>query len=200
MACAPGDFLCGITDGIGDIVSAAANNTLQELTNQALEGFGQALASLGTMWVYLPSPVLTSGTGDAGGGTPPGSAGVSTILGYVMWIALTICVLSIVAVGAMLAVRIRRGDGGQLLGRLGIVLAAVILISGGTGLVAGLLPNSAPEGSASAVGFLQNSLWWYVGAMAVVSVIIAGIRMAWEQRANPAKDLLQSLLTLLVVS
>ena len=200
MACAPLDIICQGQEGLGNIVSAAANNTLQELTNQALQGFGQAVASLGTMWVYLPSPVLTNGTGQAGGGTPPGSAGVTTILGYVMWIALVICVLSIIAIGAMLAVRIRRGDGEQLLGRLGIVLAAVILISGGTGLVAGLLPNQAPGGSASAVGFLQNSLWWYVGAMAVVSVIIAGIRMAWEQRANPGKELLQSLLTLIVVS
>jgi type IV secretion system protein TrbL len=200
MACSPGDVFCTITDGIGGIVSAAANNTLQELTNQALESFGQAVGSLGTMWVYLPSPALTNGTGQAGGGTPPGSAGVTTILGYVMWIALVICVLSIIAVGTTLAVRIRRGDGEQLLGRLGIILAAVILISGATGLVAGLLPNQAPGGSASAVGFLQNSLWWYVGAMAVVSVIIAGIRMAWEQRANPGKELLQSLLTLIVVS
>lgn len=200
MACSPLDPIGCITDGIGDVVSAAANNTLQELTNQALEGFGQAVASLGTMWIYLPSPVLTSGTGDAGGGTPPGSTDVTTILGYVQWIALVICVMSIIAVGAMLAIRLRRGDGGQLLGRLGIVLGAVILISAGTTVVAALLPTSAPEGSASAVGFLQNSLWWYVGAMAVVSVIVAGLRMAWEQRANPGKELLQSLLTLLVVS
>lgn len=189
-----------VSNGVGNIVSTAANNTLQELTNQALQGFGQAVASLGTMWVYLPSPVLTNGTGQAGGGTPPASAGVTTILGYVMWIALSICVLSIIAIGAMLAVRIRRGDGEQLLGRLGIVFGAVILISGATALVAGLLPNQAPGRSASAVGFLQNSLWWYVGAMAVVSVIVAGIRMAWEQRANPGKELLQSLLTLIVVS
>jgi type IV secretion system protein TrbL len=189
-----------VSTGVGGIVSAAANNTLQELTNQALQGFGQAVGSLGTMWVYLPSPVLTNGTGQAGGGTPPGSSGVTTILGYVTWIALVICVLSIIAIGAMLAVRIRRGDGEQLLGRLGIVFAAVILISGATALITGLLPNQAPGGSASAVGFLQNSLWWYVGAMAVVSVIIAGIRMAWEQRANPGKELLQSLLTLIVVS
>ena len=111
-----------------------------------------------------------------------------------------ICVLSIIAIGAMLAIRSRRGDGEQLLGRLGIVLVAVILVSGATGLIAGLLPSQAPGGSASAVGFLQNSLWWYVGAMAVVSVIVAGIRMAWEQRANPGKELLQSLLTLIVVS
>mgnify|MGYP002682384790 CR=1 FL=1 len=69
---------------------------------------------------------------------------------------------------------------------LGIVFGAVILISGATALVAGLLPNQAPGGSASAVGFLQNSLWWYVGAMAVVSVIVAGIRMARRFLATEA--------------
>lgn len=196
MACNPIDPVgC-----IGTVISAAANNTLKELANQALEGLGQGLASLGTIWVYLPTPVLDAGSGAAGGGTPPASAGVTTVLGYVMWIALAICVMSIIAIGAMLVVRIRRGDGGQLLGRLGIVLTAAILISGGTGLVAGILPNAAPQGSAAAAGFLQNSLWWYVGVMAVVSVIIAGLRMAWTQRAQPAKDLLQSLLTLLAVS
>ena len=41
--------------------------------------------------------------------------------GYVTEIALVICVLSIIAIGAMRAVRIRRGDGEQLRGRLGIV-------------------------------------------------------------------------------
>lgn len=200
MACDPLDLICIGQESLGDIVSVAANNTVQELTNQTLEGFGQAVASLGTMWVSLPSPLLLSGGGAAGGGTPPGAEDVTTILSYVSWIALAVCALSIVGVAAAIGSRLRRGDGGQLVGRLGIVLAAVILVSGSTALVAGLLPSSAPDGSSSAVGFLQNSLWWYVGAMAVVSVIVAGIRMAWEQRANPGRDLLQSLITLVVIS
>jgi hypothetical protein len=36
--------------------------------------------------------------------------------------------------------------------------------------------------------------------MAVASVIIAGIRMAWTQRGEPVRDLLKSLLTLVMVS
>ncbi|MFM9745531.1 hypothetical protein ACKI2C_49105, partial [Streptomyces brasiliscabiei] len=48
--------------------------------------------------------------------------------------------------------------------------------------------------------FLQSSLWWYMGAAAVVSVIIGGVRMAWEQRAEPGKDTIKSLLTLIVVA
>jgi type IV secretory pathway TrbL component len=43
-------------------------------------------------------------------------------------------------------------------------------------------------------------VYWYVLALAVLSVIIGGARMAWEQRAQPGKDLVRSLLTLLVVT
>jgi len=56
------------------------------------------------------------------------------------------------------------------------------------------------SGASDPVGFIQDSLWWYVAGMAILSVIIAGGRMAWTQRLQPGKDLLQSLLTLIVVS
>lgn len=202
MACDPLDLVCNIGDGIGNIVSAAANDTLQELTNRALESYGQSVASVGTIWVQLPTPVLTAGTGSAGGGVPPEAAAFTTILGYIMYIGLVVCVLSIIGIAALFIWRGARGggDGTALTGRLGLVLAAVALISGASSLVAFLLPSSAPGGSVSATGFLQNSLWYYVGGLAVVSVIIGAIRMAWEQRANPGKELLQSIMTLIVVA
>lgn len=50
------------------------------------------------------------------------------------------------------------------------------------------------------VGFLQDSLWWYMAAAAVVAVIIAGAKMAWEGRAEPGRELLKSLMTLVVVA
>ena len=191
-----------LSEGIGNIVSAAANDTLQELTNRALESYGQSIASVGTIWVQLPTPVLTAGTGSAGGGVPPEAAAFTTILVYLMYINLFVCVLSIVWIAALFIWRGARGggDGTSLTGRLGLVLTAVALISGATSLVAFLLPSSAPGGSVSATGFLQNSLWYYVGGLAVVSVIIGAIRMAWEQRANPGKELLQSIMTLIVVA
>jgi type IV secretion system protein TrbL len=50
------------------------------------------------------------------------------------------------------------------------------------------------------VGFLQGALWWYMAAAAVLSVIIAGAKMAWEGRAEPGRELLKSLMTLVVVA
>lgn len=189
-----------ISEAAGNVVSAAANDSLRELVNQVMEGWGKALASIGTLWVSVPTPILTSGSGAAEVKTPPEAAAFTEILGYVMWFGLTICILSLIAVGAMIGLRRRRGEGEGHLGRLGIILLAVVLISGGSAAVAALLPTVAPSGSSSTVTFLQQSLWYYVGGLAVLSTIIAGIRMAWEQRAQPGKDLLRSLLTLIVVS
>ena len=74
-----------------------------------------------------------------------------------------------------------------------------MLIAGAGSLVAGLLP-AGPRGVGGATLFIQSALWWYMAALAVLSVIIAGIRMAWENRADPGKDLIKSLFTLLVVA
>lgn len=128
--------------------------------------------------------------------------GLTTILGYVQYIGLALCVLSVIGVAALFIWRGAIGAGGAaaLTGKLGIVLVAVALISGASSLVAFLLPTSAPGGSVSATGFMQNSLWYFVGALAVMSIIIGAIRMAWEQRAHPGKELLQSILTLIVVA
>ncbi|WP_158251532.1 hypothetical protein [Cryobacterium sp. M91] len=113
---------------------------------------------------------------------------------------LTLAVLSIIALGATIALRSRRGEGFRHVGTLGVIFIAILLISGASALIGGLLGANAPEGSSTTVGFLQNSLWYYVGGLAILSVIIGGIRMAWEQRAQPGKDLIQSLITLIVVS
>ena len=195
------DVVCKGGNAIGDVVSQASNDAIQELTNRVMEGFGKAIASMGSMWVAVPTPILTAGDGSTtGGGTPPGSEAFTTILNYVTYIGLAIAILSLIALGALIALRMRRGEGMRNLGALGVVFIAVMLISGASALVGGILSSSAPGGSSSAVGFLQNSLWFYVGGLAVLSVIIGGIRMAWEQRAQPGKDLIQSLLTLIVVS
>src|SRR3954463_7083822 len=73
----------------------------------------------------------------------------------------------------------------------------------GTVWVKGGTPNvtSADGTSASpAVAFVQSQLWWYMAAAAILGVILGGARMAWEQRAEPGRELLKGLLTLVVVS
>lgn len=195
------DPACWVNNGVGQVVSKASSDAVQELTNQVLEGFGKVIAQVGTMWVDVRTPVLSAGNAtNAVLGAPPGSDAFAKILGYVTYIGLTLAVLSIIGLGAVIALRSRRGDGIRHAGTLGVIFTAILLISGASALVGGLLSTTAPEGSSSAVGFLQNSLWYYVGGLAVLSVIIGGIRMAWEQRAQPGKDLLQSLITLVVVS
>lgn len=50
------------------------------------------------------------------------------------------------------------------------------------------------------VGFVSSELGYWTLALAVLSVILGGARMIWEQRGAPLKDLLRSLLTLTLVS
>lgn len=48
--------------------------------------------------------------------------------------------------------------------------------------------------------FMRSQVLWIVVCAAALSIIIAGIRMAWQGRGEPARELLKSLLTLVVVS
>ena len=92
-----------------------------------------------------------------------------------------------------------RHEGQKHVDRLGVILVATIIISAAVGLVTAIAPAVNSPGSPT-VAFIQNSLWWYMIAVAVVGVISGAVRMAWEQRAEPGKDLVKSLMTLVVVS
>jgi hypothetical protein len=196
--CAPLDLGCKA----GEWANSVVGDAIQNMADAVMEAFGKAVASLGTLWVNVGTPNLTGtggGSSIAAGASAPNSDGIITVLGWVTWIAIALAAISIILLGALIASRMRNGEGFQAAGRLGIVLGAIFLISGATALVSGLLPNG-PQGAGGAVLFLQSSLWWYMGAAAVVSVIIGGVRMAWEQRAEPGKDTIKSLLTLIVVA
>jgi hypothetical protein len=112
------DGVGGVLGGaVGKATSSVVGNWIQDLADAVQEALGKALASLGTLWVNVGTPNLTTS-----GGHP-----------------------------------------------------------------------------SDAVGFVQGSLWWYMGAAAVVAVVVGGARMAWEQRAEPGRDVLRGLLTLIVV-
>lgn len=202
MACGITDPIGCISDGVSQVASKAANDTVQQLMNNALETYGKIVGSLGTLWVNVPSPQLTKGDADASGYTPGDTvtSNFDTILGYVAWIGLLVAVLSIIGF-AIMFMRARSEETGlDSLGRLGLVFGGVFLITSASSLVAWLIPTTAASGSSTTVGFLQSSTWYIVLTMAVASVIIAGIRMTWTQRGEPVRDLLKSLLTLVMVS
>lgn len=66
---------------------------------------------------------------------PPGTEGLSDILGWVKWLALIICVVGLIIAGAMMAIQSRRGEGGEHAGKIGMALAGVIVISAATSVV-----------------------------------------------------------------
>ncbi|UKA73588.1 hypothetical protein [Arthrobacter sp. FW306-06-A] len=65
-------------------------------------------------------------------------------------------------------------------------------------------PNltTAPGGSTASdpVLFLQNSLYFWTAALAVLSVLVGAAKMIIERRGAPLRDLVRSLATLIVVS
>ncbi|WP_133163805.1 hypothetical protein [Cryobacterium zongtaii] len=199
------DVVCGGKEAVGGAIADFANDQLQNLVDSIVETVGTAVQAMATVWVMIPTPNLTQSEGEVttvgnSASAATGSEGFATILGYVVWISLAICIMSVLAGGAMLALNHRRGEGSAHMGRLGIVLVAVMLISAASAIVAGLIPAIGTSGGSGPVAYLQDSLWWYVAGFAVLSVIVAGLRMAWTQRMQPGKELLQSLLTLVVVS
>lgn len=197
MACEFWDPVCKGKE----FVASSIGDAITKVADAVLEAVGKAVASLGTMWVNIGTPNLTGGGGSSGvtpGDHAADTAGINTVLGYATWIAFGICVLALIGTGVRMGLG-HRNEGHKHVDRIGVVLVATIIISAAVGLVTGIAPAVRSTGS-PAVAFIQDSLWWYMIAVAVLSVIVGAGRMAWEQRAEPGKDLVKSLMTLVVVS
>ncbi|MHA7241379.1 hypothetical protein [Arthrobacter sp. TMS1-12-1] len=159
------------------------------------------IAQLGTLWTTIDAGDLTTGqTGSAD--APAGGAfneQVATILGYATWIGLGISTIAIILLGITLVTNARRGDGAGLVNTATIVFGGAALVGGATSLVGFIVPRRAAS-SAPAVGFVQDQTFYLTLALAAISMIVAGVRMVWSQRAEPAQDLLKGLLTLAIVT
>ena len=187
-------------DTIGDAASSVAGDALRRFADAVKEAVGEAVASLGTIWVRVKSPDLT---GDGSGMAPgtnsgPGAQGIVEVLSWVAWVTFGLCVLSLMLVGVRMAIDSRRGSGQMHVTRIGTILVATLLVSAAAGLTTEVMAGRS-QGS-STVAFIQDSLWYYTAAAVVLSIIVAAARMVWEQRAEPGKDLVRSLLTLTLVS
>ncbi len=77
--------------------------------------------------------MLLSGSAHAAAPTPgqvqpPGTEGLTTMLGWGGWLVSFVCVAGILIVAAMMALKHRRGEGGgEAMGALGWVLGACVL-------------------------------------------------------------------------
>jgi hypothetical protein len=89
-------------------------------------GGGLVATRLGEVLAQLPDPAPTQ---------PPGTEGFEDLLGWAKWVALAVCILGLFAAGALMAVQSRRGEGGEHVGKIGMALGGVIVISAAVGLV-----------------------------------------------------------------
>jgi hypothetical protein len=195
---------CGIVDfncKLKEFAASTIGDAITKMADAVLEAVGKVVASLGTMWVNIGTPKLTGGGGSSGvnpGDHAANTEGINTVLAYATWVAFGICVLALIVTGARMGLG-QRNDGHRHVDRLGVVLVAAIIISAAVGLVTAIAPAVRSNGS-PAVAFIQDSLWWYMIAVATIGVIFGAGRMAWEQRAEPGKELVKALMTLVVVS
>ena len=64
---------------------------------------------------------------------------VETVVNWVTWIGMMVCVLGIIIAGTMMAIGQRRGEGGEHASRLGWVIAGCIVIGAASGLDGALI-------------------------------------------------------------
>lgn len=99
-----------------------------------------------TMTALLDAAMLVLAEGEGGGANvpnpgpqqPPGTSGISDILGWIRWISLAICVGALMAIGAMMAIPSVREHAGDAAGKVIKALFGVIIISG-AGIFVGFL-------------------------------------------------------------
>ena len=85
--------------------------------------------------VAAATEVLDPGSGVA----PPGAEGITTIVEWVAWTVLTLCVVGVLLVGGRMALAHRRGEGGRYAAELGFVLGGAVLVGSASGLIAALV-------------------------------------------------------------
>ena len=66
---------------------------------------------------------------------PAQAGGLLTILNWASGIGLVLGVLGVIIVGIGMVIQLRRGEGGESIGKLGWVLAGCIIITGASGIV-----------------------------------------------------------------
>lgn len=66
---------------------------------------------------------------------PPGSQKFIQVMSWAKWVALAVCILGLFGAGALMAIQSRRGEGGEHVGKIGMALAGVIIISAAASFV-----------------------------------------------------------------
>ncbi len=198
MACGFLDWKCSAAEGI---VGAIADG-LEGIANSVLQGVGKVMGEIAVMWVKIKTPVLINGAGAAdrtAGDHVDAGGGFAEVLGWVQAFAFGVMVLCLIAAGVRLATG-ERHETRDSVRRIGTVLLATIIVAAAASLARGVLDPALFSRGSAPVAYIQGSLYWYMGGVTIIGIIVGAVRLAWTQRAEAGADLVKSLLTLIVVS
>lgn len=175
-----------------DPVGTVTNGAFEELREVVNAGITEMVSFLATMWIRVPSPTITGTTEAADTSRSAGALSIDTVLNWVMYIGFAVVIGAVIALGATMAIRLRQGEGMNLTGRLGLSLFGAVLIGGASSIAAALASELWLTGSSTIV-FIQNQLFWVTIAIVILSIIVAGVRMAADQKGQHGIDLAKSL-------
>ncbi len=103
----------------GDVTRANRRNRTLRAAGTGAGACGSLMLLSGSAHAAAPTP---------GQVQPPGTEGLTTMLGWGGWLVSFVCVAGILIVAAMMALKHRRGEGGgEAMGALGWVLGACVL-------------------------------------------------------------------------
>ena len=106
---------------------------------------GQVATGLAALSLLVATALLNATPAYAAAPTPgqqqpPGTQGLTTMLGWGGWLVSFVCVAGLLVVAAMMALKHRRGEGGgEAMGSLGWVLGACVLGSAAGPLASALI-------------------------------------------------------------
>lgn len=97
----------------------------------------QAIALLSVAQDSASHVLLAANVPNPGGGEAPPGVGekFQQIMGWAKWIALGVAVLAFIVAGAKMGINQRRGEGGEVLGTLGMISGGVCVIAGAFAIV-----------------------------------------------------------------
>lgn len=198
--------ICKGKDAIGDIIGGVGDkvgqDAIQNLANAVSEAVSQAFASLGTAWLHIGTPAI-AGWGGAGpiepGDHPEQVESFSAVFGWITWVGAALAVISLIIVGARLAINRQQGGGWRDLGALGYIAMGMCILSGAISIGSAIVGSGQTSGS-PIILFLQNSIWWLAGILVVVSIMVGAIRMIWTQRGQEGQKTLGAVFQWIIVA
>lgn len=200
-ACEIQDWICwsGAGDAASEAAQQAGGDVLTGMVEKTFTALGDFLQQTAFAWIDAPTPGLsTAGMPEESSSLPKD---VVTLLEQVEWVGYAIAIGALLIVACRMFLAHRQGEGAVLTGKVFWILAGLGLVAGATGVVSRLLQGAehAPEAGGS-VGFVQVQLFPWMAGLAMLGVMVGGIKLMWSQRGEDGRAVLESLFRLVLVS